>query len=177
MYAAKKIVKEQRQDFYWDIKLTSEIHSLDIDPRQTFTKSRLARLWGVHRTTIARWVQLAIDSQTPGFKIGFIKIVRLAKCPNCEIQIKLTELQYLQLSRKWAINCPHCEESIKVAPSLSEVFSIENPIPKQHAKVLRVIGWLISNYGMAETKRILKDSQDPQHKKIRQSIRNLLIKA
>ena len=170
MYA----IEQSEQEFhFWDGQLTRDIAF--IDPTTIYSKAKLARLWGVHRSTIRRWVEVASEANTPGFKRGFSRVVRLAKCPKCEQENTLTELQYLQLSRNWSINCSQCDRRIKSTPHLKEVIDLEQKIPGTHAKVLRIVGWLISTYGSETTQNILNDSSEPSHRQIRQAIRKLLI--
>ena len=171
MYVA---IEQSEQEFhFWDGQLTRDIAFLD--PTAIYSKAKLARLWGVHRSTIRRWVDIAAEANTPGFKRGFSRVVRLAECPECEQEITLTELQYLQLSRNWSILCPQCDRRVKSSPHLKEVIDLEQKIPGTHAKVLRIVGWLISTRGVELTQSILNDSLEPSHRQIRQAIRKLLI--
>ena len=170
MYALEQ---SQQEFLFWDGQLTEDIAL--VLPSISYSKAKLARYWGVHRTTIRRWVDVAAEANTPGFKRGFSRVMRLADCPECEKEIELTELQYLQLSRNWSIDCPHCNCRVKTNPHLKEVIDLDQRIPGTHAKVLRIVGWLINRWGVESTQKILNDSPDPNHKQIRQAIRKLLL--
>jgi DNA-directed RNA polymerase subunit RPC12/RpoP len=171
MYAIE--VTELEQNLNWDWQVVNDVNL--INSSVIYAKTKLARLWGFNRATIRRWVEVAADANTPGFKRGFSRVIRLADCPECEKEIELTELQYLQLNRNWSIDCPHCNNRIKANPHLKEVVDLDQKIPGTHAKVLRIVGWLVNTHGVEVTQKILNDSPEPNHKQIRQAIRKLLI--
>ena len=179
MYAIKSSrtvplsVPDTHEDFYWDAQLVSEIEALD--PKITYSKTRLAQMWGIHRNTVRRWVEVTTDANTPGFNRAFDQVLKLADCPHCQAEIKLNDLQYLHLKRNWLIECPKCGAGFKAEPRLKEVTDLDMKIPGRYAQVLRIVGWLINTQGVEQTKKILSDSQCDRHKQIRQSIRKLLV--
>ncbi len=166
-------VSDTHEDFYWDAQLVSEIEALD--PKITYSKTHLARLWGFNRNTLRRWVEVATEANTPGFNRAFDQVIKLADCPHCQSEIKLNDLQYLHLKRNWLLECPNCGVGFKAEPRLKEISNINMKLPGRYAQVLRIVGWLIGNYGIEQTKKILSDSQCERDKQIRQAIRKLLI--
>ena len=157
---------------FWDAGLIADIEYLD--PNISYAKTRLASLWGVHRNTIRRWINVAVDARCPGFHNGFSSILRVAQCPDCESEIKLTEKQFLHLSRRWSMQCPKCGYVFRAKPEIREVTDLDQRVPGLFAKILRIVGWLINVYGIETTKSILSDSQIPEHKIIRAHIRRML---
>ncbi len=166
-------VPDTHEDFYWDGYLIAEIEALD--PKIIYSKTRLAQMWGVHRNTVRRWVEVATDANTPGFNRAFDQVIKLADCPYCQSEIRLNDLQYLHLKRNWLIECSKCGAGFKAEPRLKEVTDLDMKIPGLFAKVLRIVGYLINLYGIEATKKILSDSPLDRDKKIRLQIRKLLV--
>lgn len=164
---------DTHKDFYWDSSLIADIETLD--PKIIYSKTRLANMWGIHRNTVRRWVEIATDANTPGFNRAFDQVLKLADCPHCESEIRLNDLQYLHLKRNWLIECPLCGAGFKADPRLKEVSNLDMKLPGRYAKVLRIVGYLIGVYGIEQTKKTLSDSQCDRDKQIRQAIRKLLI--
>ena len=166
---------DTHEDFYFDGQLIADIEALD--PKIIYSKTRLAQQWNVHRNTVRRWVEVATDANTPGFNRAFSQVLKLADCPHCNSEIKLNDLQYLHLKRNWLLECTKCGAGFKAEPRLKEVTDLDLKIPGLFAKVLRICGWLINNYGVEATKKILSDSPLQRDKTIRQAIRKLLVTA
>ncbi len=166
-------VPETHEDFYWDGYLIADIEALD--PKIIYSKTRLAQMWGVHRNTVRRWVEIATDANTPGFNRAFDQVIKLADCSHCKSEIRLNDLQYLHLKRNWLIECFKCGSGFKAEPRLKEVTDLDMKIPGLFAKVLRIVGYLINSYGIEQTKKILSDSTLDRDKQIRQAIRKLLV--
>ncbi len=164
---------DTHEDFYWDAQLVAQIEALD--PKITYSKTRLAELWGFNRNTLRRWVEVATEANTPGFNRAFDQVIKLADCPHCQTEIRLNDLQYLHLKRNWLLECPNCGSGFKAEPRLKEVSNLDMKLPGRYAKVLRIVGWLIGVHGIEETKKILSESQCDRDKQIRQAIRKLLI--
>ena len=164
---------DTHEDFYWNAQLVSEIEALD--PKIIYSKTRLAQMWGVHRNTVRRWVEVATDANTPGFNRAFDQVIKLADCSHCKSEIRLNDLQYLHLKRNWLIECSKCGAGFKAEPRLKEVTDLDMKIPGLFAKVLRIVGYLINLYGIEATKKILSDSPLDRDKKIRLQIRKLLV--
>ena len=166
-------VPDTHEDFFWDAQLVSEIEALDL--KLTYSKTRLAQLWGYNRNTLRRWVEVATQANTPGFNRAFDQVIKLADCPHCQTEIKLNDIQYLHLKRNWLIECPQCGSGFKAEPRIKEVSNLDLKLPGRYAQVLRIVGWLIGTYGIEATKKILSDSTVERDKQIRQAIRKLLV--
>ncbi len=161
------------ENFFWDAQLVSEIEALD--PKLTYSKTRLGQLWGYNRNTLRRWVEVATEANTPGFNRAFDQVIKLADCPHCQTENKLNDIQYLHLKRNWLIECPSCGAGFKAEPRIKEVSNLDLKLPGRYAQVLRIVGWLIGAYGIEATKKILSDSPTVRDKQIRQAIRKLLV--
>ncbi len=158
------------QDYYWDAQLNQDIQSLE--SKAIYSKTRLAQMWGVHRNTVRKWAEVAVNA--PGFHNGFSQVQRLATCPHCQHENHLNDLQYLHLKRNWMIECSSCGSNYKTEPRLLEVTDLNQRVPGRYAKILRIVGWLIDVYEVNQTKQILTTSTTERDKRLRSAIRKIL---
>lgn len=142
-----------------------------IDPSKDYFKAELADMWRRDRRTINRWQRIAIN-YAPSFSLAFGYVYHTAECPSCGHTFKLTDIGNRKAKRGWATTCPHCRVSSVINPKTEVGTNSALKIPGQHAKVLRLIGSLISHFGTQRTIEILTTS--PDGKKCRNFIRKLL---
>lgn len=147
----------------------AEIQFLKQD--KEYSKSELARFWGVGRRTVLRWHDIALE-YAPKYCEGFAHIRNIAQCPSCRADFEVTELQRRYSRRRSLISCPHCKEF-----SLPDIQTIEETkkslkIPGRYARVLRIVGHMVAIFGTAATTNIL--TTHPDYKKLRANIRRIL---
>lgn len=139
-----------------------------------YYKRQIAKLWEVDLKTLYRWEQIALK-YAAGYLHFHLRTRSIIKCAECKTVTQVDELQAKRSRRDDAkFTCPNCQHQFKPTVLIEEYRKAYQRLSYKQALILRLVGGLVSTIGSKGAIYALTKSQEPEHKKLRQTLRNLM---